>query len=64
MKRHETRGFFVRFRVASWIVLFILTKGALIETDPLLTAVGSLDRKVGARLFGARLFSLAIKRAQ
>ena len=54
----------MRFRVASWIVLFILTKGALIETDPLLTAVGSLDRKVGARLFGARLFSLAIKRAQ
>ena len=35
-KRHETRAFFVRFRVTSWIVLFILTNkkwGALIKTD-------------------------------
>jgi len=26
-KRHETRALFVRFRVTSWIVLFISTKG-------------------------------------
>jgi len=26
-KRHETRAFFVRLHVTSWIVLFILTKG-------------------------------------
>ena len=52
-KRHKTRAVFVRFRVASWIVLFISTKevGALIETDDYVRE-GSVAIRRGALPYG------------